>query len=62
MRYRILAAIDQSREGARALRLGVARVWKYAQLQKCTALHRRAKQQMAKASLYPHADLVTAIK
>jgi nucleotide-binding universal stress UspA family protein len=28
-------------------------------LQKCTALHSQAKQQMAKASLYPDVELVT---
>ncbi len=87
---RILAAIDQSREGARALRLAIelaheigadlkvivvlkplpacfsfavsaifAHIWKQAQLQKCNALHGQAKQQMAKAGLYPDAELVT---
>ena len=87
---RILAAIDQSQEGARALRLAIelahqigadlkvvivlkplpacfsfavsaifAHIWKRAQLQKCTALHSQAKQQMAKAGIYPDAELVT---
>jgi nucleotide-binding universal stress UspA family protein len=86
---RILAAIDQSQEGARALRLAIelareigadlkvvivlkplpacfsfavsavfAHIWKHAQLQKCSALHCHAKQQMAKAGLYPNAELV----
>jgi len=87
---RILAAIDPSREGARALQLAIelareigadlkvivvlkpvpacfsfavsavfAQVWKHAQMQKCSALHSHAKQQMAKARLYPDAELVT---
>jgi nucleotide-binding universal stress UspA family protein len=86
---RIIAAIDPSREGTRALRLAIelaretgadlkviivlkpvpacfsfavsavfAHSWKHAQLQKCTALHSQAKQQMAKGSLYPDAELV----
>ena len=86
---RILAAVDDSTEGARALRLAIelaheigadlkviivlkplptclsfavsaifAHVWKRVQLQKCTALHSRAKQQMAKAALYPDAEVV----
>jgi len=86
---RILAAIDPSREGARALRLAIelaretgadlkviivlkpvpacfsfavsavfAHSWKHAQLQKCSALHTHAKQQMSKGGLYPYADLV----
>jgi nucleotide-binding universal stress UspA family protein len=87
---RILVAVDNSTEGARALRLAIelareigadlkviivlkplpacfsfavsavfAHTWKRAQLQKCTALHSQAKQQMAKAGLYPDAELVT---
>lgn len=87
---RILAAIDQSQEGARALRLAIelaheigadlkviivlkplpasfsfavsavfTHIWKRAQLQKCTALQSQARQQMAKAGLYPDAELVT---
>jgi nucleotide-binding universal stress UspA family protein len=86
---RMLAAIDPSREGARALRLAIelareigadlkviivlkpvpacfsfavsaifAHVWKHAQSQKCSALHRNAKQQMAKAGIFPDAELV----
>lgn len=86
---RILAAIDPSREGARALRLAIelareigadlkviivlkpvpacfsfavsavfADIWKHAQLQKCSALHRDAKQQMARAGIFPDAELV----
>jgi len=87
---RILAAVDNSTEGTRALRLAIelaheigadlkviivlkplpacfsfavsaifAQIWKHAQLQKCTALHSQAKQQMAKAGLYPDVELVT---
>jgi len=87
---RILAAIDNSPEGARALRMAVglareigadlkviivlkplpacfsfavsaifAHIWKHAQWHKCTALHSQTKQQMAKAGLYPDAELVT---
>jgi nucleotide-binding universal stress UspA family protein len=87
---RILVAVDNSTEGARALRLAIelgreigadlkviivlkplpacfsfavsavfAHIWKRTQLQKCTALHSQAKQQMAKAGLYPDAELVT---
>jgi nucleotide-binding universal stress UspA family protein len=87
---RILAAVDNSTGGARALRLAIelareigadlkviivlkplpacfsfavsaifAHTWKRARLQKCTALHCQAKQQMAKAGLYPDAELVT---
>jgi nucleotide-binding universal stress UspA family protein len=86
---RILAAIDPSREGARALRMAIelarevgadlkviivlkplpacfsfavsatfAHIWKRAQLQKCSALHSEAKQQMAKAGLFPDAEQV----
>jgi nucleotide-binding universal stress UspA family protein len=86
---RILAAIDPSREGARALRLAIdlareigadlkviivlkplpacfsfavsavfAHVWKRSQLEKCSALHTEAKRQMAKAGIFPDADLV----
>ena len=86
---RILAAIDPSREGARALRLAIelareigadlkviivlkplpacfsfavsavfAHLWKRAQLQKCSALHIHARQQMAKAGIFPAAELV----
>jgi hypothetical protein len=35
-----------------------AHSWKHAQLQKCSALHSHAKQQMSKGSLYPDAELV----
>ena len=86
---RVLAAIDPSREGNRALRMAIelareigadlkviiilkpipacfsfavsavfAQIWRRAQLQKCSALHILAKQQMAKAGLYPDAELV----
>ena len=86
---RMLAAIDPSREGARALRMAIelareigadlrvvivlkpvpacfsfavsavfAHIWKHAQLQKCTSLHRDAKQQMARAGIFPDAHLV----
>lgn len=86
---RILAAIDPSREGTRALGLAIelareigsdlkviavlkpvpacfsfavsavfADLWKRAQLQKCSALRTQAKQQMAKAGLFPDAELI----
>jgi nucleotide-binding universal stress UspA family protein len=35
-----------------------AHIWKQAQLQKCSALHSHAKQQMAKAGIFPDAELV----
>ena len=86
---RILAAIDPSRESARALRLAIelareigaelkviivlkplpacfsfavsavfAQMWKHASSQKCSALHSHAKQQMAKAGIFPDTELV----
>ena len=86
---RIVAAIDPSRESARALRLAIelareigadlkvivvlrplpacfsfsvsavfAHMWKHAQLQKFSALHSHAKQQMVKAGIFPDAELV----
>jgi nucleotide-binding universal stress UspA family protein len=86
---RILAAIDPSREDAKALGLAIelareigadlkviivlkplpacfsfavsavfAHIWKHAQLQKCSALHSHAKQQMVKAGIFPDAELV----
>jgi nucleotide-binding universal stress UspA family protein len=89
MLSRILAAIDPSREGARALRMAIelareigadlkviivlkplpacfsfavsavlAQLWKRAQLQKCSALHSLAKQQMGQAGIFPDADLI----
>lgn len=87
---RIVAAIDPSREGARALRLAIelareigadlrviivlkpipacfsfapsavfADIWKHSQWQKCSALHNHAKQQMAKAGIFPDAELIS---
>ncbi len=87
---RILAAIDPSLEGTRALPLAIelareigadlkviivlkplpacfsfavsavfAHVWKRAQLQKCSALHSNAKQQMARAGIFPDAELLS---
>lgn len=35
-----------------------AEIWKRTQLQKCSALHKQAKQQMAKAGIFPDAELV----
>jgi nucleotide-binding universal stress UspA family protein len=89
MVQRILAAIDPSREGARALRMAIdlareigadlkviivlkplpacfsfaasavfAQMWKQSQSQKCSALQSNAKQQMAKAGIFPDAELV----
>lgn len=86
---RILAAVDPSREGDRALRLAIeltreigadlkviivlkplpacfsfavsavfAEIWKRAQLQKCSSLHGQARQRMAKAGLFPDAEMV----
>ena len=86
---RILAAIDPSRESARALRLAIelareigaelkviivlkplpacfsfavsavfAQMWKRANSQKSSTLHSHAKQQMAKAGIFPDAELV----
>jgi nucleotide-binding universal stress UspA family protein len=86
---RILAAIDHSREGARALRMAIelareigadlkvivvlkplpacfsfapsavfSSMWKQAQAQKCSALHSNAKQQMARAGIFPDAELI----
>jgi len=86
---RILAAIDPSREAARALRMAIdlareigadlrviivlkplpacfsfavsavfAHLWRHAQLQKCSALCSHAKQQMARAGIFPDAELV----
>jgi nucleotide-binding universal stress UspA family protein len=90
---RILAAIDPSRDGARALGLAIelareigadlkviivlkplpacfsyavsavfADTWKRSQLHKCSALHARAKAQMAKAGIFPDAELVSGIE
>ena len=89
MLERILAAIDPSREGARALRLAIelaheigadlkvivvlkplpacfsfavsavfAHIWKRVQSEKCSALYNQAKQQMAKAGVFPDAEIV----
>jgi nucleotide-binding universal stress UspA family protein len=86
---RILAALDPSREGARALRLAIelareigadlkviivlkplpgcfsfavsavfAHIWKHAQLQKCSELHKYAEQQMARSGIFPDAELI----
>jgi nucleotide-binding universal stress UspA family protein len=86
---RILAAIDPSREGARALRLAIelareinadlkviivvkplpacfsfaisavfADIWKNSQQQRCTQLQSQAKQQMAKAGIFPDAEML----
>jgi nucleotide-binding universal stress UspA family protein len=35
-----------------------ADTWKRSQLQKCSTLHRQAKQQMARAGLFPDAEIV----
>jgi hypothetical protein len=35
-----------------------ASMWKHAQLQKCSSLHGRAKQQVARAGVFPDAELV----
>jgi nucleotide-binding universal stress UspA family protein len=36
-----------------------AQIWKRAQLHKCSSLHTQAKQRMAKAGLFPDAEMVT---
>lgn len=87
---RILAAIDPSREGTRALRLAIelarqigadlkvivvlkplpacfsfavsavfAHIWKRTQSEKCSAVHNQARQHMAKAGVFPDAEIVT---
>lgn len=89
MLERMLAALNQGRDGVRALRMAIdlaretgadlkvivvlkplpacfsfavsavfAGMWKETQLKKCAALQTQARQEMARAGLYPDAELV----
>jgi len=90
---RILAAIDPSREGARALRLEIeltreigsdlkviivlkplpacfsfavsavfAHAWKRSQQEKCSSLCVEAKRQIAKAGIFPDAEVIAGVE